>query len=153
MVLAFWKTHGFPNLPLGSGAYNLIDELAVAMGTDSNGATAKGNVVGGIRTVFKNHGYTSSAVGVAGDWSWVSWEECKNEIDNGRPFMLGLFHGGTPRGGTYAYNDHTVTGVGYTTISQENYVIVHDGYRSGNDRYLAFGNWWWGTWLYTVWDI
>lgn len=152
MVLAFWKTHGFPNLPLVSGGYNLIDELAVAMGTDSNGATTKGNVVGGIRTVFNNHGYGSSAIGVAGDWLWVSWEECKNEIDNGRPFMLGLCMGGIPRGGEDAYNHHTVTGVGYTTISSENYVIVHDGYTPASDRYLAFGNWWWGTWLYTVWD-
>lgn len=150
MVLAFWRSHGFPNLPLGSGGSTLIDELAVAMGTNSNGDTPKGNVVGGITTVFANHGYSSSAVSVAGDYLWVSWENCKNEIDAGRPFMLALQNGGTPVGGNEAYGNHAVTGVGYTT-TQQNYVIVHDGWNPQyEDRYLAYGAWWWGTWLYTV---
>ena len=154
MLLAFWRNHGFSNLPLGSSGYDLIDELAVEMGTDSSGNTAKINVVDGIKDVFDNHGYDSSDVSVTGDYLWVSWEECTDEIDDGRPFMLGLFHGGTPQYGTQDYGDHAVTGVGYRTISEENYVTVHDGWNPNNqDRYLAYGNWWWGTWLYKVEDV
>ncbi len=47
MVLGYWDSHGYPNFP---SEIPLIDELHVAMGTDSNGATYTSNIPTGITT-------------------------------------------------------------------------------------------------------
>ncbi|MGD0081248.1 MAG: C39 family peptidase [Methanoregula sp.] len=147
MVLGYWSSHGYSNLPTGT---TVINELASAMGTGStwplNGVTWPIFIDDGIETVARNHGYTSFD-GVENIWLYGDhFEEMASEVDAQRPFVLSMAAGGMAVGKPTAYGYHSVTGVGYVRGVQ-NYITIHDtwnnppNYPLSSDRLIANGNW------------
>ncbi|VVB91176.1 Peptidase_C39 like family protein [uncultured archaeon] len=119
MVLGYWHdTRGYTSLPTGN---TLIDELANAMGTDSNGATYPWDIAGGITTVTANHGYSFSSSNYYTEA--IGWPVYKSEIGNSRPMVISIW---IDNGGPY--DDHSVTGVGYSdsTSPEQHLALVHD---------------------------
>ncbi|MCX9010035.1 MAG: C39 family peptidase, partial [Candidatus Methanoperedens sp.] len=119
MVLGYWHdARGYASLPTGN---TLIDELANAMGTSSEGATNPWNIDDGIRTVTANHGYSFSSSNYYTEAS--GWPVYTSEINNQRPMVISIWidYGGP-------YDDHSVTGVGYydSTSPPQHLANVHD---------------------------
>ena len=73
MVLGYWASHGYSYLVTG---YDLVRELASAMGTDwpGSGATWPYKIDDGIEKVCNNHGYNNFD---ASNDIYVSWNEVK----------------------------------------------------------------------------
>ena len=94
MVLGYWDSHGYPNFP---GETTLVEELAVAMGTEwpGNGATWPWEISGGIEEVCENHGYSNFD---ASNDCWMTWSEVKAEVDASKPFVISMLQGGTGSG-------------------------------------------------------
>jgi len=148
MVLGYWSSHGYPNLPTGT---TLINELSTAMGTGStwplNGVTWPIFIDDGIETVARNHGYPSFD-GVENIWLYGDhFGEMASEVDAQRPFVLSMAAAGTAVGEPTAYGYHSVTGVGYVRGAVQNYITIHDtwnnppNYPLNSDRLIANGNW------------
>jgi hypothetical protein len=147
MVLGYWQSHGYPNLPTGN---TLIDNLATAMGTGStwplNGMTFPTAIDSGISTVTAQHGY-SNLHGVS---SYApSFTDDMNEIDAQRPFVLSMLYGGTGAGRSTPYGQHSVAAIGYINSVPQLVKIYDTWYVSGdptnyNYHWLQYGNWGWG---------
>jgi len=140
MVLGYWDSHGYPDLPIGPDGETLIGELAVAMGTDwpGNGATWPWDIDNGIEDVCEDHGYTN--FDASNDY-WMTWTEVKDEVDASKPFVISMSNGGTGSGYTTPYGDHSVTCVGYSDYD-EDYIFIHDTWDEDSHHYIAYGNWW-----------
>lgn len=61
-LLRYWNNYGYPGFPSGN---TLIDELADAMGTDSDRYTYLSDIPGGIPDVCYGYGYSD----------WTSWND------------------------------------------------------------------------------
>ncbi|MDY0386813.1 MAG: C39 family peptidase [Methanolobus sp.] len=146
MVLGYWRNNGYSELPIGT---TLIDELASEMGTYNwpEDATWPWDMDNGIKAVCDNHGYSS--ISASNDYL-LSWSDTKNQIDNGRPFVLSMTYGGVGSGyeEDKPYGMHSVTCIGYSD-GTENYVFLHDTWDTENHHYLVFGDWVaaMGTWV------
>lgn len=136
MVLGYWDSHGYPNFP---GETTLIEELAVAMGTEwpGNGLTWPWDIDDGIEEVCENHGYSN--FDASNDY-WMTWNEVKDEVDASKPFVISMSYGGTGSGHSKPYGKHSVTCVGYSD-SNEDYVFIHDTWDEDGHHYIAYGNW------------
>ncbi len=136
MVLGYWASHGYSYLVTG---YDLVRELASAMGTDwpGSGATWPYKIDDGIEKVCNNHGYNNFD---ASNDIYVSWNEVKAEVNANKPFVLSMLNGGTGNGYTQPYGEHSVTCIGYYDGNQD-YVYLHDTWDTSNVHYLAFGSW------------
>ena len=136
MVLGYWDSHGYPNFP---GETTLIEELAVAMGTEwpGNGATWPWDIDDGIEEVCENHGYSN--FDASNDY-WMTWSEVKAEVDASKPFVISMSHGGTGSGQSQPYGEHSVTALGYSDYD-EDYVFIHDTWDE-HTHTIAYGNWW-----------
>jgi hypothetical protein len=112
-----------------TGLYNnvpqVLDWLALAMGTSSSGATPTGNVGPGITTAansycgycFNSHQTTSGPYGSSlNDWCWGT---ITSEISAGRPFIWSVLTTG---------NGHSMAAIGYTDAK---YVMVYDSNKAG----------------------
>ncbi len=99
----------------------------------------------GIEAVCDDYGYSS--ISSSNDY-YLSWSDTKNEINNGRPFVLSMTYGGTGSGHDQAYGMHSVTCMGYSD-GTEDYVFLHDTWDDTNEHYLVFGDWVaaMGTWV------
>lgn len=119
-------------LPLYNVSYvTLIDQLANAMGTRSNGWTATDEIPEGIRTVMRDHGLS---VATWNDYDGYgrdgnTYQELCNEINNDHPVIINLYNS--------KWNDHSVAGIGYQRTSSYSYVVVHDTYVQG-DVYINY---------------
>ncbi|AKJ39455.1 C39 family peptidase [Methanosarcina barkeri] len=133
MVLGYWDTHGYPNLPSGN---TLINELARAMWTN-DGQSHPDMIDESIEKVCKKHGY-KNFYGVF-DTS-LSKSEVTSEIDANRPFVLSMYDGGVGSGNSNRYGDHAVTCMGYKKMGSRVYVYIHDGWDT-KIHYITFGNW------------
>jgi len=143
MVLGYWDSHGYPNFP---GKTTLIDELADSMGTSDwprgYGATWPWDIDTGIQAVCVMHSYIDFDVSNIFNSS-VTWDAVKNEVNVNRPFVLSMLHGGTAVGNSQAYNEHSVTCMGYSDGDGNNdYLLLHDTWDNTTTRYLAYGSWW-----------
>lgn len=126
-ILAYWDTRDYPRLvddPVKT-AYDLIDELADAMDTDSSGSTKDHNVDDGIEAVCNDPAYNNNyAFDTDGPDSWYCWGKITEAVDADRPCHL-IVHGhGT-------YGDHSVTVVGYRRVvkdcaADDYFVTIHD---------------------------
>lgn len=136
MVLGYWDSHGYPDFPDKTA---LIEELAVAMGTDwpGNGLTWPWNFANGIEEVCENHGYNNFD---ANNDYWMTWSEVKDEIDANQPFVISMSFGGTGNGYSTPHGFHSVTCVGYSDYD-EDYVFIHDTWDKDKHHYIAYGNW------------
>jgi peptidase C39-like protein len=136
MVLGYWDSHGYPNFP---GETTLIEELAVAMGTEwpGNGLTWPWDIDDGIEEVCENHGYSN--FDASNDY-WMTWNEVKDEVDASKPFVISMSYGGTGSGHSKPYGKHSITCVGYSD-SNEDYVFIHDTWDEDGHHYIAYGNW------------
>ncbi|AKJ38343.1 C39 family peptidase [Methanosarcina barkeri] len=135
MVLGYWDTHGYPNIPSGN---TLISELATAMGT-YHGSTNPSTVDDGIETVCSNHGYTNfNAITYSGT---MYMSNVVSEINANRPFVLGMYGAGTRVGGSTDYGDHGVTCMGYYYQGTTQYLKLHDGWDTSAPHYITYGNW------------
>jgi len=136
MVLGYWNSHGYPDFP---GETALIEELAVAMGTDwpGNGLTWPWDIDNGIEEVCENHKYDN--FDASNDY-WMTWSEVKDEIDANKPFVISMSFGGTGNGQPKPYGHHSVTCIGYSDYD-EDYVFIHDTWDKDEHHYIAYGNW------------
>ena len=144
MVLGYWQGHGYSDFPLGE---DLIEELASEMGTYNwpAGGTWPWDMDDGIEAVCENYDYDD--ISSSNDYT-LSWTETKNEINNGRPFVLSMTLGGAALGNSQSYGQHSVACIGYLDGTYD-YVILHDTWDYNNENYLAFSNWVaaMGTWV------
>jgi hypothetical protein len=134
MVLGYWDSHGYPNFPEEAP---LIQELAIAMGTTTEGSTWPWDIDDGIDEVCANHGYSSMD---SSDDAWMTFDEVKSGVDAQRPFVLSMWSGGTPVGGDRPYGDHSVAAAGYHDYT-EDWVSVHDTWDTQIHN-IVYGNWW-----------
>jgi hypothetical protein len=123
-ILAYWDGQGYGRLvdDPQKTAYDTIDELAVAMHTDSSGSTDDDHVDDGVRDVCNS--VNSYAFTADGPDSWYVWGKITDAIDHGRPAQL-LLHG------HHTYGEHSVTVVGYRNVVRDcapddHYVTIHD---------------------------
>ena len=137
MVLSYWDSHGYPNIP--DSSTTLINELATAMSTSTSTGTFIYNVNDGMNTVSSNHG-CGSRLSFDED-IWVTFPDLTTEIDANKPFVLNMLGGGTAYGRSQAYGDHTVAGIGYESYSTGNYVVVQDTWTPLTAVSIAFGSW------------
>lgn len=129
MVMAYWESHGYPNLPTGNA---LIDELAYEMGTDANGNTWISNVPPAIVDVALTHGYPAWAATNDGEGrAYSTYSEYINEINTGRPLLATVF-------GSSTYGNHSMAGVGYRYDGYQDWIIVHDTWDTANQKYLDY---------------
>lgn len=138
MILSYWRTHGYPNIPSSRGT--LAQELYNAMGTTMEGKTKILNVDNGMNTVISNHGYSWNQLHIDED-TWVLWSDVTSEIDAIKPFVLTMTGAGIPVGGTQSYGDHSVAVVGYSNTGSGNFIIINDGLDATTTKYLAFNSW------------
>jgi hypothetical protein len=134
IVLGYWEDNGYSSLPDGDP---LIEELADAMNTDSNGNTYTRNIDDGIEDVCSDYNYNN--FDASNDY-YLSWSEVKSEINADRPFMINMQNGGQASGRNQEYGDHSVACFGYVDSSTD-YVVLHDGWSGTSNHYLTFGNW------------
>jgi len=137
MVLSYWDSHGYPNIPDSSST--LISELATAMGTSTSSGTPIHNVDDGMRTVSTNHGYGSTLS--FDEDGWVTFSDVTTEINANKPFVLTMWGGGTAYGRSQAYGDHSVAVIGYESYSSGDYVVVQDTWTPLTAVSLSYGNW------------
>ncbi len=128
-ILAYWDTQGYPTLvdDPAKTAYDLIDELADAMDTDSHGWTKDYNVDDGIEAVCNDTAYNNNyAFDTDGPDSWYCWGKITDAIDARKPCHL-IIHGHN------YYGDHSVTVVGYRRVvkdcaADDYFVTIHDNW-------------------------
>jgi hypothetical protein len=137
MVLSYWDSHGYPNIP--DNSYTLITELGTAMSTSTSTGTYIYNVDNGMNTVSSNYGY-GSQLSFSED-GWVTFSDVTTEVNANKPFVLNMLGGGTAYGRSQAYGDHTVAVIGYESYSSGNYVVVQDTWTPLTAVSLAFDNW------------
>lgn len=133
MVLAYWAAHGYSNLPTGN---TLINELANAMQTDSDGNTYTYMVPYGISTVASNHGYDLYEFNSYNDSygrAYSTYSEWIGQIDNTRPLLANMQ-------GSSIYGNHTVAGVGYRFDDYQQWIIVHDTWNTVSNIYLDYNS-------------
>lgn len=138
MILSYWRTHGYPNIP--SDRSTLAMELYTAMGTTPAGKTSIWNVDNGMNTVISSHGYSSGQLHIDED-AYVLWSDVTTEINAVKPFVLTMTSAGIPIGGTQSYGDHSVAVVGYFSTGNGNFITINDGWDTSSTKSLAFGNW------------
>jgi hypothetical protein len=130
-VLAYWDTRGYSKLvdDPGKDEYDLIDELADAMDTDTSGSTKDGDVDDGIEAVCNDDDYHNNYdFDIDGPDGWYVWGKIRDAIDAGRPCHL-IIHG------HQTYHDHSVTVVGYRQVykscaADDRFVTIHDTWPS-----------------------
>ncbi len=132
MVLGYWDAYHeyFDQLVSGSNYWALIDSLANAMGTGSDGGTSRGNIGPGIEyvadtvhgydfdTVSSGTGYYTTVGTTDSHWGWIT-----GEIDVGRPLIWSVFDYTVPSGQSNAGNEvnHSVTVVGYKKVTESHW--------------------------------
>jgi hypothetical protein len=137
MVMSYWDTHGYPNIP--DNSLTLINELAAAMLTTPLG-TYRYFVDDGMNTVSSNHGYVYNTLHFEEDSS-VTFGKVTTEVNAKKPFVLSMVGGGTAYGRSQAYGDHSVAVIGYESYPDGNYVVVQDTWTPLTAVSLSYGNW------------
>lgn len=137
MVLSYWDSHGYPNIP--DNSYTLVTELATAMSTSTSTGTYIYNVDDGMNTVSSNHGYGSSLT--FNEDGWVTFADVKTEVNANKPFVLNMLGGGTGYGRSQAYGDHSVAVVGYESYLSGDYVVIQDTWTPLTSISLQFDSW------------
>jgi hypothetical protein len=131
MVLNYWQTHGYPNLPTGVYADEiLIDHGHAKMNTDVTGATLPQYIASGIRLVSNIYNYHFQAT----SYSTVNWSDIINEVNANRPFVLSVW--GSP---VYP-NGHSVCGLGYISDTGQQLVGVYSTVDTSL-HWILFNNW------------
>jgi len=128
LIVDYYRTH---NISSRNVPFPLIDELAVAMGTDASGNTASNMLGPGIRDVTNNiNGYnfqTSQVIDCiipfTECWDWC-WGAITNEINNNRPFVWSVT---TSQGGGLG---HSLAAYGY---DDNKYVICRNTWDYSED--------------------
>lgn len=133
-LIYYWDAHGYPNLVINETTNQIIEKLAMNMGTDSNGSTNVLFIMSGTIQYIKSKGYTNFD---GYDLNPPSYYDVRNEINNSRPLLLSVI-------GHPTYENHTMACVGYEYVTElgeitEEYVIVHDTWsETPTDVYIAF---------------
>jgi hypothetical protein len=128
-LLGYWEAKGYENLVQGQGTYDdvtsLIKELCGAMGWSPSSGVYYSRVSVGLRHIINERGYEMD---IGNLYGIDSLDIIREEIIKERPFIYGSQENpwGTP---------HYIVVVGY----QENFIIVHDNWRSTPVNY--FVNW------------
>ncbi|OQX22567.1 MAG: hypothetical protein BWK75_00410 [Candidatus Altiarchaeales archaeon A3] len=134
IVFGYWDNHNYGDLVTGS-TYDIVDELATAMGTDRiTGGTnflPPGHLAEEIIKVAnkKNERYNFDA----SDTDNKAISNFKDEIDAGRPILFWVFYDNS----SPIYNNHVMAGIGYNG----NTVIVHDTWGPLGDVYINYNEW------------
>jgi len=127
-VLGFWDDHGYPLLVVGGtsatgNVTSLIEDLASAMGTTSDGSTSAWNIDEGIIAVCNSPEYGNEYnFDADNEYFTLSWNAYKSEINAGRPMIYHV-------SGHETYGNHSMTGVGWVELQDEDgskFCIVHD---------------------------
>lgn len=130
--------------------WSLIDKLANAFGTDSNGGTYVQNVPAGVKKVMSGYGVTVNAYNDSNgaSKSGNTFTEYTNEINKNYPVVVNVF-GSKETAPSYpnGFGNHSMAGVGYRITTSYSFVTVHDTGIDGNvycnyDS-SAFGTPWW----------
>lgn len=109
----------------------VIDHPHVDMNTSSGGWTLWRDVAPGIRRFNEgNKDYDALRV------FFSRRSQVTNEIHSNRPVLLNMNNGGSAQGKSKAYDDHSVTVVGY----YNRLLRIHDGWD------WAAHDFWWGNW-------
>jgi hypothetical protein len=137
MVLSYWESHGYPNIP--DNSYTLITELGTAMSTSTSTGTYIYNVNDGMNAVSSNHGYGSQLS--FNEDTWMTFSDVTTEVNANNPFVLNMLGGGTAYGRSQAYGDHSVAVIGYESYSSGDYVVVQDTWSPLTAVSLSFDNW------------
>ncbi|MDF2883732.1 MAG: hypothetical protein K0R54_4296 [Clostridiaceae bacterium] len=121
----------------------LVNVLAPAIGTESNGDTALGNnVINGISQTMKNYGVNVSSSFDGWGRNNSTYDEFVNEINNNHPVVANVI------GSTYTswgypapqgFGNHSCAGMGYEYTSNEKFIVVHDDAMDG-DVYCDFNS-------------
>jgi len=140
-VMGYWADRGYPRLMWGGSTGNwkdTINGLHVHMKTcceGSMGSTLNIFEASGIRGFTEERGY---CFWTDHRYTSVSYSEYVNEIDAGRPIIVGA-RGWCPPNCDWCYGDHTVTGVGYDKTNGE-FMIIHDGWEdTAENVFVQFG--------------
>ena len=137
MVMSYWDTHGYPNIP--DNSLTLINELAGAMWTTPLG-TYRYFIDDGMNTVSSNHGYSYNSLHFEEDSS-ITFSKVTTEVNAYKPFVLSMEGGGTAYGRNQAYGSHSVAVIGYESYPGGNYVVVQDTWTPLTAVSLSYGNW------------
>lgn len=139
MVLAYWDQNGYPNFPNDDNYNVLIAELANEMGTDDTyGFTYSWMVDDGINAVAESHGY------ISGDWAYnenPDLVEAKDELRNGRPYVLYMYGAGSAYDKDESYDNHGVEVHGWIDAGGD-YLTIYDTWDT-EEHNFNWGNWWW----------
>lgn len=143
MVLKFLYDSELDN----TSSTRLINELADAMDTKSNGSTYTKKVYKGINEVLSSHDID----GKAKLYKDPSFSKATKQIDKNKPFILHVYDNEQSLGSyTDGFGDHSVACVGYSK-SSGSYLVVHDTACDGN-VYCDFNSSAFGTCDYTFVD-
>ena len=128
-LLGYWDAQGYEDFLQGQGNHDdvvgLIEELCDTMSLNPSDGVPYSQIPIGLRHVIDDRGYE---IGISSLFRIDSLDIVRQEIIDGRPFVYGSRK--NPWGGP-----HYVVVVGY----QENFIIVHDNWRSTPVDY--FVNW------------
>lgn len=143
MVLKFLYASDLKN----TSSSSLIDELADAMDTDSNGSTSTSKVYKGINKVLSSYDID----GTAKRYEDPSFSKAVSEINKNRPFVLHVYNNKQALGSySSGFGNHSMACIGYTK-SSGSYLVVHDTACDG-DIYCDFNSSAFGTCDYTFVD-
>lgn len=117
---------------------DLIEELAVAMDTDSTGLTKNANIDDGIDEVMSSYDVSVSPY-MEYDPSNMTFDDVVQHINDRNPFVLCLV-GSTVTAPGYptGYGDHAVATIGYNKRNGS-YIVIHDTHCNG-DVYCDFNS-------------
>jgi len=158
MILGYWRNQGLTRIPSDTDSYHgdpLNHELADRMHTCYNpqycigplyGLTLPFMIASGINTELDNYQYgiADSQYGwYAGNVWFPSWNDFQGEIDNERPSVLSMWHGGgSEESLTSPYGDHSVAVVGYIVSDMGQYLKIHDTWEPPQLHHIRYNNWW-----------
>ncbi len=123
-IMKYWASHGYAQLTQGLSDEQLLYNIRTAMGTRSDGSTPLNNISPGMKTFALNRGVSTAK-------AWYlpgvppSWSSYKSAINTYGPNVISF----SPHA---FYNEHSVTGVGWTEFTYNGssighqYMEVHD---------------------------
>lgn len=123
MVLAYDYNSTLLNVSVDT----LIDQLANAMGTDSNGSTYTSNVPEGIEVTMAKYGKYITSSNEGQGTSASTFDKYRTEIDNNNPVIVNLYNS-TETAPSYpsGFGNHSMAGAGYIITTASNYLVVND---------------------------
>lgn len=130
---------------------DLVNQLAVAFGTDKQGNTTRDKLVDGVKSVMKQNGVDNVWCQLDGEGRDNStYDKYVNEINNNYPVAI-LFMNCKYTTNMYkdGFHNHCCAGVGYKYNDTERFIVIHDEAGEG-DVYCDFNSSDLGTnqWLY-----